>query len=58
MNVIVEGGMPIAQLHRGHPKGNRSDWASAREKNCRFSLEGGVVVTALCWLARLAEVSS
>ena len=42
-------GMPMAQQQRGHPRGNSSDRASAKEERSRFSLEGKVVVAALSW---------
>jgi hypothetical protein len=48
-------GMPVAQQHRGHPRGNGSDRASAREECCGFSLEGGVVVAVLSWIVQLLE---
>ncbi len=38
-----------------HPRRNCSDLASAREENCKFSLEGKVVVAALSWHVHVRE---
>jgi hypothetical protein len=39
--------MPMEQQHKVDSRRTSSDWASAKEERCRFSLEGGVVVAVL-----------
>jgi len=46
----------MVQPHRGHPRGNSSDRASAKEERCRFSHERGVGVVALFWYVHIREV--